>query len=60
MITVNSSTTALTITAPSLPNGVFSATVIVTVTALSRLRTGIPSDPATTKIAGMPHFALRT
>ena len=53
MITVNSSTTALKFTAPSLPEGVLSATVIVTVTAVNRLRTGIPSDPATTKIIGM-------
>ena len=36
MITVNSSITALTFTAPSLPVGIFSATVIVTVTALAK------------------------
>ena len=33
---VNSSTTTLTFTAPSLPDGVFTGTVVVMVTALNR------------------------
>ena len=50
---VNSSTTTLTFTAPSLPDGVFTGTVVVTVTAVNRLGIGPASDPATAEIEGM-------
>ena len=36
----------------------FSAIVVVMVTALSRLRTGIPSDPAATKITGTLYYGF--
>ena len=44
---VNSSTTNLTFTAPSLPDGVFSGTVVVIVTAVNRFGIGPASDPVT-------------
>ena len=53
MINVDSSTTTLTFTAPSLPDGVFTGTVVVMMTAVSRLGIGPASDPATAKIEGM-------
>ena len=48
MMNVNSSTTALTFTASSLPDGVFMATIIVTVTATNRYGIGPAgySEPA--------------
>ena len=49
---VNSSTTTLTFTAPSLPDGVFSGTVVVMVTAVNRFGIGPASDPKTTVING--------
>ena len=54
MITVNSSTTTLTFTAPSLPDGVFTGIVVVTVTAVrgSEVHVGPASDPATAVING--------
>ena len=49
---VNSSTTTLTFTAPSLPDGVFIGTVVVMVTAMNRYGVG-PSSAATMEIEGM-------
>ena len=50
---VNGSTTTLTFTAPSLPDGVFSGTVVVMVTAVNRFGIGPASDPAIAVINGM-------
>ena len=50
---VNSSTTTLTFTAPSLPDGVFSGTVVVMVTAVNRFGVGPASDPEIVVINGM-------
>ena len=47
MMTVTSSTTTLTFTAPSLPNGVLTGTVVVMVTAVSRYGIGPASQPQT-------------
>ena len=52
-MSVNSSTTTLTFTAPSLPDGVFIGTVVVMVTATSILGNGPASDPATAEIHSM-------
>ena len=52
MITVTSSTTTLTFTAPSLPDGVFTGTVVVMVTAINRYGIGPASDPANAVITG--------
>ena len=52
MMNVNSSTTTLTFTAPSLPDDVFTGTVVVMVTAFSRYGIGPASDPATVRIYG--------
>ena len=48
----NSSTTILTFTAPSLPDGVFTGTVVVMVTATNRYGIGPASSPETTIITG--------
>ena len=53
MINVNSSTTTLTFTAPSLPDGVFTGTVVVMVTAVSIFAVGPASEPATAEINGI-------
>ena len=53
MINVNSSTTTLTFTAPSLPDGVFTSIVVVMVTAMNRFGVGPVSDPATAEIHSM-------
>ena len=53
MINVDSLTTTLTFTAPSLPDGVFTGTVVVMVTAVSRFGIGPASDPATAEIHSM-------
>ena len=53
IVNVNSSTTTLTFTAPSLPDGVFTGTVVVMVTAVSRYGVGPASDPATAEIRGI-------
>ena len=53
MMSVNSSTTTLIFTAPSLPDGVFTGTVVVMVTAVSSFGIGPTSDPAIAKISGM-------
>ena len=52
MRNVNSSTTTLTFTAPSLPDNVFSGYVVVMVTVVNRLGVG-PASAATAKINGM-------
>ena len=52
-VNVSSSTTTLTFTAPVLPDGVFTGTVVVMVTAINRFGIGIPSDPVATEIKGM-------
>ena len=53
MINVNSSTTTLTFTAPSLPDGVFTGTVVVMVTAVNRFGVGPASDLTTAEINSM-------
>ena len=50
---VNGSKTTLIFTAPSLPDGVFTGTFAVVVTAISRYGVGPPSDPALTEIKGI-------
>ena len=52
MVNVDSLTTTLTFTAPLLPDGVFTGTVVVMVTAFSRYGIGPASDPATVRIYG--------
>ena len=53
MISVDSSTTTLTFTAPSLPDGVFTGTVVVMVTAVSRFGIGPASDLVIFEVTGM-------
>ena len=50
---VNSSTTTLTFTAPSLPDGVFTGTVVVMVTAVNRYGVGLASSSETATVTGM-------
>ena len=50
---VNSSTTTLTFTAPSLPDDVLTGTVVVMVTAISRYGVGQDSDHVMTTVTGM-------
>ena len=45
MMNINSLTTTLTFTASSLPDGVFTGTVVVTITAVSRYGIGPTSHP---------------
>ena len=52
MMNANSSTTALTFTVPSLPDGVFTGTVVVMVTATNRYGIGPASNPQTAVITG--------
>ena len=52
MTNFTNSTTILTFTAPSLPDGVFTGSVVVMVTAISRYGVGPPSVPATAEING--------
>ena len=52
IVNVISSTTTLTLTAPSLSNGMFTGTVVVMVTAVIRFRIGPASDPAIARIYG--------
>ena len=52
MMNVTSSTTTLTFTAPSLPDGVFTGNIVVMVTAINRYGIGPASDPATDEIRG--------
>ena len=60
MINVDSLTTTLTFTAPSLPDGVFTGTIVVMVTAVNRYGVGPDSDLATATVTGTVtylHFA---
>ena len=57
MLNANSSTTRLTFTTPSLPNGPFTHTVVVMVTAVNRYGIGPASDPETAIIYGK-HVAI--
>ena len=52
MMSVNSSTTTLTFTAPSLPDGVFTGTVVVMVIAINEFGIGPASNPETAVITG--------
>ena len=52
MMNVNSSTTTLTFTAPSLPDGVFTGTVVVMVIAINEFGIGPASNPETAVITG--------
>ena len=56
-MSVNSSTTTLTFTTPSLPDGVFIHTVVVMVTAVNRYGIGPASDPETAIVYGK-HVAI--
>ena len=49
---VTSPTTTLTFTAPSLPDGVFTGTVVVMVTAVSRYGVGLASNPESAVVTG--------
>ena len=53
IVNVDSSTTTLTFTAPSLPDGVFTGTVVVMVTVVGSVGVGPASDPATAEIRGI-------
>ena len=57
MKNVNSSTTTLTFTAPSLPGGVFTGTIVVMVTAVNRYGVGPASDPETATVTGKSMYA---
>ena len=52
IMNVSSSTTTLTFTAPSLPDGVFTGSVVVMVTATSRYGMGLASNPVNAIITG--------
>ena len=52
MINVNSSTTTLTFTAPSLPDDVFTDAVVVMVTAVNRFGEGPDSDHVMATVTG--------
>ena len=52
MMNVNSATTTLTFTAPSLPDGVLTGTVVIMVTATSRYGIGPASEPEAAVIYG--------
>ena len=58
MMNVNDSTTTLTFTAPSLPDGVLTGTVVVMVTATNRYGLGPASDPDTAIIIGKKYLTL--
>ena len=58
MMNVNSSTTTLTFTAPSLPDGVFTGTVVVMVTAVNKFGVGPTSDPAYVTITGTTSYLI--
>ena len=49
---VSNPNTTLIFTTASLPNGVFTGTVVVMVTAINKYGIGPPSDPAITEIKG--------
>ena len=49
---LSSSTTTLTFTAPSLPDGVFTGTVVVMVIGVNEFGIGPASNPETAEIRG--------
>ena len=49
---VSNSTTTLTFTAPSLPDGVFTGTIVVMVTVIGRYGIGPASEPETAVFTG--------
>ena len=51
VVNVTSSTTELTFTAPSLPDGVFVDNITVTVTAINKFGCGASSDPDNAEIS---------
>ena len=53
IVNVDSSTTTLTFTAPSLPDDVFTGAVVVMVTAVSRYGIGPAGDPVDAIVTGM-------
>ena len=53
IVSVNSSTTTLTFTAPSLHDGVFTGAVVVMVTAFSIYGIGPAGDPVDAIVTGM-------
>ena len=53
MLNVNSSTTTLTFIAPSLPDDMFTSTVVIMVTAVNRYGVGPASNPETATVTGM-------
>ena len=55
MTNVDSPTTTLSFTAPSLPDSVFTDTVAITVAAINKFGVGLPSDLVTTEIIGTLH-----
>ena len=52
IVNVDSSTTTLTFTAPSLPDDVFTGTVVVMVIGISEFGIGPASNPETAEIRG--------
>ena len=52
ILNVSNSTTTLTFTAPSLPDGVFTGTIVVMVTAIGRYGIGPASEPETAVFTG--------
>ena len=52
IVNVDSSTTTLTFTAPSLPDGVFTGTIVVMVIGVSEFGIGPASNPGTAEIRG--------
>ena len=58
MMNLNSSTTTLTFTAPSLPDGVFTDTVGVMVTAVNRYGVGPASDRESAVIYGKNNIKI--
>ena len=58
MRNVNSSTTTLTFTTPSLPDGVFTGTVVVMVTAINRFGIGPVSNSLGAEIYGKSYVFL--
>ena len=56
MMNVNRATTTLTFTAPSLPDGVFTGTVVIMVIATSGYGIGPASEPEAAVIYGNIHM----
>ena len=57
MMSVNSSTTTLTFTAPSLPDSMFTGTVVVMVTGINQYGVGPDSDHVMATVTGIVHYA---